>query len=310
MPSINLKVFCSHIFLSLIIGGLNMAYAKPLKIPHVQGTTTLDVPPSKVVVLDFATIDTLNTLGVQVAGVPTAPILPTRLKNYSKKAFAAGSAFEPNYEAIYSAKPDLIIVSDRSAPKYSMVSRIAPTIDLTPNNKDLMGSIEHNVLLLSQIFNKQVIAKDRLQKLHSSINLLKEKSFKQGTGLVIMTTGGKLSAYGPGSRFGIIHDTFGIKPADAQLKVSVHGQAISYEYILKRNPDWIFVIDRDAAIGQEGESAQRLLDNALIHRTKAWKNNHIIYLNTLNWYFLDSVGLTAIQENVNDLIRIFNERSR
>lgn len=291
----------------LAIATFNVVQANPLNIVHTRGNITLEEKPSKVVVLDFATIDTLDALGVQAAGVPTTPVLPQRLRDYVKRAFVAGTVFEPNYEAIHSSAADLVIVSDRSAPKYSMLSRIAPTIDLTPDNTDLVGSVERNTQLLSQIFGKENVAKKKLQALRQSIKLLNEKASNKGTGLVILTTGGKLSAYGPGSRFGLIHDAFGIKPADEKLKVSVHGQAISYEYILKVNPDWLFVIDRDAAIGQEGESAHRLLDNEIIHRTKAWTNNRVVYLNATNWYLLDSAGLTAIQENVNDLIRVFNE---
>ena len=47
--------------------------------------------------------------------------------------------------------------------------------------------------------------------------------------------------------------------------MSNHGQAISFEFIAQTDPDWLFVIDRDAAIGREGTSAQRMLDLSLIH---------------------------------------------
>ena len=110
-----------------------------------------------------------------------------------------------------------------------------------------------------------------------------------------------MSAYGPGSRFGVIHDAFGVKPAVTDLKTSNHGQAVSFEFIAQTDPDWLFVIDRDAAIGREGTSAQQLLDNDLVRGTKAWKNKHVIYLDGPNWYSLGAAGLTALQESVNEI---------
>ena len=119
----------------------------------------------------------------------------------------------------------------------------------------------------------------KIDALRASIAALHGKAGAAGTGLIVLTTGGKMSAYGPGSRFGVIHDAFGVKPAAAGLSVSNHGQAISYEFIAQTDPDWLFVIDRDAAIGREGSPARSMLDNALIRPTKAWKNGRVVYLN-------------------------------
>lgn len=285
------------------------AQAEPVEVSHVQGSTTLPAKPEKVIVLDFATLDTLDALGVPVAGVPSAAVLPERLQKYSADdVLKAGTAFEPNYEAINAAKPDLVLVAGRSAPKYDMLKRIAPTVDLTPDAADLLGSLEHNTKLLAGLFDKEDVADAKLATLHESIDALKAKAAQAGPGLIVLTTGGKMSAYGPGSRFGVLHDAFGIVPADPNLKVSLHGQAISFEYILKTNPEWLFVIDRDAAIGREGTSAQRLLDNELVRKTAAWQKGHVVYLDAANWYLLGSGGLAAMQQNVDQLSAAFDEK--
>lgn len=53
--------------------------------------------------------------------------------------------------------------------------------------------------------------------------------------LIILTTGGKVSAYGTGSRFGLIHDVLGVPAADPNLKVTnPHGQSVSFEYIAEK----------------------------------------------------------------------------
>lgn len=304
-----LRVCLTPVLAAILGSTMLTAQAEPVQIQHVQGSTTLPAKPEKIIVLDFATLDTLDALGVPVAGVPSAAVLPERLQKYAAAdVLKAGTSFEPNYEAINAAKPDLVLVAGRSAPKYDMLKRIAPTIDLTSDATNLLGSLEHNIKLLADLFDKEETADAKLQALHASIDALKAKGAQAGPGLIILTTGGKMSAYGPGSRFGVLHDAFGIAAADPNLKTSLHGQAVSFEYIMKTNPEWLFVIDRDAAIGREGTSAQRLLDNELVRKTEAWKKDQVVYLDAANWYLLGSAGLTAMQQNVDQLNAAFDAK--
>jgi len=275
-----------------------------IHVKHASGTTAVPASPKKVIVLDATTLDTLAALDVNVAGVPTISAtnkqLPRQLARYNA-ALKVGTLFEPDYEKIFGAKPDLIIVGGRSQAKYAELARIAPTIDMTVDRTNLIGSTRANVNTLAGLFGKQARATELLAKLDASIATLKGQAANAGTGLIVLTTGGKMSAYGPGSRFGVLHDTFGIKPAVARLDTSNHGQAISHEFIQKTNPDWLFVIDRDAAIGREGVAASKFLDNELVGQTTAWKNKQVVYLNGFNWYTLGGAGLNALQENVDQL---------
>ncbi|AYD65221.1 siderophore ABC transporter substrate-binding protein [Achromobacter sp. B7] len=281
--------------------GVCMAQAT-VPVKHARGQTSVPANPTKTIVMDMAVLDTLDALDVEVAGVPTAAKLPPQLAQYAEPRYLkVGSLFEPNYEVIHAAQPQVIIVAGRSAPKYDELSKLAPTIDLTVDPRDLVGSVTRNTETLAAIYGKQAQARQKLDALRASISALQGQAATAGTALVILTTGGKMSAYGPGSRFGVIHDAFGLKPAAKGLNVSNHGQAISFEFIAETNPDWLFVIDRDAAIGREGVSAQRMLDNDLVRATAAWKNKRVVYLNGFNWYLLGSAGLTAMQQNVDDI---------
>lgn len=277
-------------------------HAFPLNVEHASGATTIAAEPKKTVVFDLASLDTMHALGVEAAAVPTAKYV-NQLSAYANKSIPkVGSLFEPDYEAINALSPDLIIIGGRSAPKYADLGKLAPTIDMTVDPKDLMGSVKRNTLKLADIFNKQDKAREQLKKLDESVATLNEKAKNAGSGLIILTTGGKISAYGPGSRFGILHDAFGITAAAPNLSTSNHGQAVSFEFVYKTDPHWLFVIDRDGAIGREGVAASQLLDNELIHKTAAWKNKRIVYLNAMDWYLLGSAGLTAMQQNVDQLI--------
>jgi iron complex transport system substrate-binding protein len=298
--------------LSLAFGALPAQAQSTMQVKHASGATAVPVNPKKVVVLDATTLDNLAALDVHVAGVPTmsttAKPLPRQLARYNA-AQKVGTLFEPDYEKIFGLKPDLIIVGGRSQAKYAQLAKIAPTIDMTVDRTRLLDSAKANVTTLGNLFGKQARAKELTGKLDASIAKLKTQAANAGTGLIVLTTGGKMSAYGPGSRFGILHDSFGIKPAVGKLDTSNHGQAISFEFIQKTNPDWLFVIDRDAAIGREGASAARFLDNELVRQSSAWKNKQVVYLDGFNWYTLGGAGITAMQENVDQLSKALGART-
>lgn len=292
---------------ALTLGFGGTALAADITVKHAQGETTVPASPAKVVTFDLAVLDTLDALGVKVSGVPTVK-LPDYLSKFSGTEYTkVGTLFEPDFEAVNAAEPDLIIVGGRSAAKYPELAKIAPTIDMTIDAKHFIAGVEKNTTTLGEIFGKEKEAAAEIDTLRASIASLKEKAATKGKGLLILTSGGKMSAYGPGSRFGILHDEFGVVPANPNISVGNHGQPISFEFIRETNPDWLFVIDRDAAIGREGTTAQALLDNELVGETNAWKNKQVVYLNGANWYLIAG-GLTSLKQTVDQLSTAFDAK--
>lgn len=280
---------------------LSAAPAQTIDVQHAQGTTKVAAKPGKVLTFDLGALDTLDALGIPVAGVPKASF-PAYLSKYESSVEKIGTLFEPNYEAVNAVSPDLIIVGDRSRAKYDELTKIAPTIDLSIDQTDYLGSTLKNIRQLGRIFGKESEAEVRIEKIENAVSSLKRAGAQAGTGLIVLTTGGKMSAYGPGSRFGMIHDAFGIKPAVDGLAVSTHGQAINAEFILKANPDWLFVIDRDAATGQGTGAAKAVLDNDLVAATVAWKKGQVVYLDPINWYLIGG-GVQSLQASIDQVAK-------
>ncbi|WP_375624222.1 MULTISPECIES: siderophore ABC transporter substrate-binding protein [unclassified Bartonella] len=281
--------------------------AANVTINHVSGSTEVSTSPKKVIVFDLASLDNMNRLGIEaVVGVPEGK-KPAYLQQFDDEKYEKiGTLFEPNYEKIAVLQPDLIIISSRTQAKYNDLSKIAPTIDLTVGNQNSLEDIERNVSILGKIFGKEKEAEEQIAKLKENLAEVRKKTHGRGTGLILMTSGGKISALGPQSRFDIFHSTFGITPATDKLTVQKHGQLISPEFIFETNPDWLLVIDRDAAIGREGQSAAQLLDNDLVKRTTAGKRNQIIYLDSWSWYGV-SGGLTGLNETAQQLNQAFTK---
>ena len=227
-------------------------------VTHAQGETTVPVNPQKVVTFDMASLDTLDALGVQVAGLPKGNV-PEYLSEYSADTYTdVGTLFEPDYEAVNALQPDLIIVANRSAEALPELAKIAPTIDVTLDWTDYLGSFRGNVETLAGIFGKQTEATAALSAIDTRIADIKATTATAGSALIVLTSGGEITAFGPGSRFGWLHDELGVTPAIEDVEAATHGDPVSPEFILETNPDWLFVIDRDAATGEGTATAEQI----------------------------------------------------
>ncbi|MED3563977.1 siderophore ABC transporter substrate-binding protein [Bacillus xiapuensis] len=274
--------------------------AEKMTIKHEYGKAAVDKNPKKVVVFDFGILDSLEELGVEVKGVPQANI-PSYLKKYTADRYTnVGSLKEPDFEAIHALDPDVIFISSRQAELYNQFADIAPTVYVGMDYTDYMKSFEGNMNLLGKIFGKEDQVATELKDIQLKVNKVKEKaSSVDKKGLIVLANEGKVSAYGPNSRFGLIHDVFGFAAADPSIEVSTHGQSISFEYIKEKNPGVLFVIDRNAAVGGEA-GAKKVIENQLVKKTKAYKDGKIVYLNPDSWY-LSGGGLKSMKEMANEV---------
>lgn len=195
-----------------------------------------------------------------------------------------GTLFEPDYEALSQAKPDLIIAGGRAQDAYNKLSAIAPTIALDVDTQHFTQSLTQRTEQLASIFGKEEEAKTLLGNFSSQVNAIKQKSANAGSAMVLMISGGKCRLT-PRFPFWFYFDELGFTPAATFAESGRHGNVVTSEFILNANPDWLFVLDRDNAIGRtEGQSAQQVLDNPLIHKTKAWQNDRIVYLDSASLY--------------------------
>lgn len=130
------------------------------------------------------------------------------------------------------------------------------------------------------MFGKTAEADKLIADIDTAVAETKKAVEEESNRPAILINGNKMSAYGKNSRYGYLHTTFGIPMADADVNKNEerYGQPISFEYIQKIDPDWLFVLDSTSAIGEEGVSAKEVLNNPLMHNTKAYKNNQIVYV--------------------------------
>lgn len=259
--------------------------AGELVIKTATGDKAIPANPNPIAVYDMTALQNLTALGVPVQGFPDikddrALMLNLKAKDAPAPTAVIGSLFEPNLEVLHGLKPQAIFVGSRMAEKADELGKVAPTYNLTIDTNDVYASSKQQITDFGKIFGKTAEAEKLIADIDTAIAETKKAVEGKGNGLAILINGNKMSAYGKNSRYGYLHTTFGIPMADADVNKNEerHGQAISFEYIQKVDPDWLFVLDRTSAVGEEGVSAEKVLDNPLMHNTKAWKNKQIVYV--------------------------------
>lgn len=192
--------------------------------------------------------------------------------------------------------------------KEETFSRYSDTafVKLTTNSSDsqLTLDIENNITALSQIFPE---VKDVLElkwaKLKADIQDVNEKAKSTGKRALfaMMVDQTTLSVFNPNSRFDMLYEDFGFIPADegAVAWTNQHGFDVRAEYVLEKNPDVIFLLDRSATVGS-GAGAENFMKDPIIKQTTAAQNGDIYVLTGNAWYTLTG-GVTATETMISDL---------
>ncbi|PDP85895.1 hypothetical protein CQJ94_19285 [Glycomyces fuscus] len=276
--------------------------AETIVVEAENGEVEIPRDPETVVVFDNAQLDILDALGVDVAGIPSSDAVPELFADYAESDDVAdvGSLFEPDFEAVAALDPDVIISGGRSSAVTGELAEIAPTIDMSLDSADIIGSISERTTAYGEVFDRTEEAGALVTELESRVEEVGAKVAEAGDGLVLMANAGEISAYGPGSRFGFFYDSLGLEPSiEIDNEESRHGEVLSFEALAEADPDWLYVIDRDNAIGEEGASpAEQVLDNDLVDRTTAAREDQVLYLDSAEMYLVGGVQahLNAIDD--------------
>jgi len=273
------------------------------EIQTARGPVQIEVVPKTIAVFDIAAIDTLSALGVDIQGLPNNLYL-SELAPLGETAESVGTLFDPDLEALNALGPDLIIVGGRSSTELAQVERVAPAIDMTMDGADLIQQARDNLLGYGALFGRQDQAQTLVAAFDQTIEDTKAAVAGRGNALIVMTNGPRITVYGPQSRFGWVHEALDLPSAIETSDASIHGDAVSFEFIRDVDPDWMIVLDRAAAIGSADQNARATLDNALVRETTAWQNDRIIYLPAADFY-IAAGGIQATTRVLDQLADAF-----
>lgn len=265
----------------------------------------VDYDPQRIAILDMASLDILDALGVGDRVVGTASTSLDYLQDYINDDIDnLGTIKEADLEAVMACEPDVIFIGGRLASSYDALSEIAPVVYLSTDTElGVVESVRKNAEIIASLFGLEEKVDTLMADFDGRISTLAE--FAAGkTAIVGMVTSGSYNVLGNDGRCSIIGREIGFENigVDAEIDTSTHGNEASFEFIVDKAPEYIFVMDRDAAIGTEGAKlAQEIMENELVMGTDAYKNGNIVYLaHPAVWYTAEG-GITALDLMLSDL---------
>lgn len=266
---------------------------------------TVPYDPQRVAILDMASLDILDALGVGSRVVGTADTSLDYLQDYISDDIAnLGTIKEADLEAVMACEPDVIFIGGRLAGSYDALSQIAPVVYLSTDTElGVVESVRKNAATIATMFGLESEVEELMAGFDSRIQALAENAAGH-TAIVGLVTSGSFNVLSNDGRCSMIGREIGYENigVDADIDTSTHGNEASFEFIVEKDPDYIFVLDRDAAIQTEGaQLAQDVLENELVMGTRAYQDGHIVYLaHPAVWYTAEG-GITALDLMLQDL---------
>ncbi|WP_237224034.1 siderophore ABC transporter substrate-binding protein [Rothia nasisuis] len=228
------------------------------------GEHTVTVPPQKVVATDNRTFEVLEEWGVSLVAAPV-PLIPDTVETYKNDSSITdiGNHREPNLELLAAEEPDLIINGQRFSQYYEDIKSLSPDatiLELEPRDGEPLDSeLKRQVTTLGEVFGKQAEAEQLIADFDAALARAKAAYDGESTVMAVNVSGGEIGYIAPsiGRTYGPVFDMLDLKPAlEVEGSSDNHqGDDISVEAIAEANPDWLLVLDRDAATSNDEGSA-------------------------------------------------------
>ena len=235
------------------------AAGESLEVEDNNGTQSVQTPPASVVATDNRTFETLADWGVTLTAAARALMPSTNPLKDDESIIDLGNHREPDLEAVVAAEPTLIINGQRFAQYHDDFVKYAPEatiLELDPReDQPFADELKRQVSVLGEIFGKQTEAETLGTDLDAAIERVTAAYDGSSTVMAVNTSGGEIGyiAPGQGRTLGWTFEALGLVPAlEVEGASDDHeGDDISVEAIADSNPDWILVMDRDAAVSAD-----------------------------------------------------------
>ncbi|NAZ88423.1 siderophore ABC transporter substrate-binding protein [Kineococcus indalonis] len=274
-------------------------------VQTADGPVEVPAEPLRVAALDNTSFATIKAFGITPVAVPKDLLPATGYEDWaSDEAVAdAGTHREPVFEAVNEAEPDLIVGGYRFAEHTEELSKIAPTIDISPSvdaEGGYVESLKAQTTQLGEIFGKQDEAAALVAALEEAEQRADEATGEE-TVFLAVASGGHVD--NGSERLERITEPLGLRNVLEAEGDSIHNDSgLAPETIAQLDPDWMIVLDRDAATGTAGASPAQ----QLVSEQQAWQDTtfvtegHVVYL-PADFYVTEGVqAYTAVFEQIAD----------
>lgn len=292
--------------------------AKQITIQDNRGEVTLSIPPARIAATDNRIFRTLEQWSISLVAAPK-PLLPAE-SSYKEDASVldTGSHREPDLEQLVVANPDLVLNGQRFAQHYEDIKALLPNASLIDTDidtsKDLFSELSRQIRLLGAVLEHESEAEELIGEFEKAVQRVKDAYNPDQTVMGVITTGGNVNYSAPktGRAIGPLFPLLGLKPAiELEGSTDHQGDDISVEAVADSNPDWIIVMDRDAAVSAAQEAgyqpASELIDKSeALKNVSAIQNGNIVYMPN-NFYVTEDIQ--AYTEFLNNFAKALAAKS-
>lgn len=284
------------------------------------GEKKIAAPVSAPAVTDNRAFEILADWDVKIAAAPLKLVPSTVRDVYNKDTVAAdlGSHREPDLESLVAAEPDVVWNGQRFEQHQEDIEKLVedvPVLDFEPrDDKDFFKELKRHTEALGQTFGHEEDAAKLIEDFDAAAKRAKEAYDPSKKVMAVNTSGGEIGYIAPkiGRTYGPVFDLIGMTPAlEVPEGTDDHeGDDISVEAIAESNPDWILVMDRDAAVSKEGKEhvpGDKLVnENAALKNVTAVKEGNV-YVAPADTYVNESI--ITYTEILNALADAFEKQS-
>ncbi|MEO9247827.1 ABC transporter substrate-binding protein [Citricoccus nitrophenolicus] len=287
----------------------------PVDVTDMAGSDVTIESADSVIATDNRIFRTLEDWGVELSAAPL-PLMNEDTVDYpaDDSIIDLGSHREANMEGFVEAQPDLVLNGQRFS---GMTEEIKPLIGEAAfvdtnvvEGEPLDGELRRVTTLLGDIFGQQDAAETLIADFDTAIEDAKGAYDPEQTVVGLIATGGDLSYAAPstGRAIGPVFDMLELTPALGREGSTNHqGDDISVEAIAEANPDWILVMDRDAATPSSEEegyqpAAELIEGSEALQNVTAVQEGNIVYLPEDFYVHEDIQNYTTL---LNDLTEAF-----
>lgn len=272
----------------------------PRTIRHAMGETTLEVAPQRVVTLDVGELDAVLLMGIVPVGAVeyTDTSWASFIAEQTQEVLMVGTLAEPDFEAIASLSPDVIISSKlRHEQIYEQLARIAPTVFAERPGV----AFRHNFKLYAETLGREVegaeiVARyeDRVKELNAAL-----PAERPVTAVVQLRTD-QVRFYQRANFIGVVLADLGIPRCEIE-NVDDFAAIVSNERIGDvADAELIFV-----AVQGEGDNAyaDEILAGALWQSLPAVADGNVVFADNSVW--IAGVGYGSAFEVLDDIAEHF-----
>lgn len=289
----------------------------PVTVTDMAGNEVTIASADSVAITDNRFFQLAADWDLSVTVAPLDLFSPENPLKDSSDILNIGLHTEPDFEQIVAADPDLVINGYRfsSEERAQGVKDAAPDaafVEMTgPEDQSAYEYVVDSITLMGEIFNRTAEAEELIGRFHTALDDAKAAYDSEKTVMGLVTSGGEINYSNPkdGRGASIFFDLVGMTPAlDAEGSADHTGDNVSLEALAQANADYLLVLDRDAAVSEEGQTvvpARELITGSAALANVPAVRNEAISVMPADYYLTEDVfayiavldGLTELFES-------------